>query len=402
MSPPAKRGWGLVTTTGVLTGFGHGFVAFAVSALLKPIALDLETSRGAVSTAIGLGRLASGIASPIVGRATDRSGARGVVVLGMVLTALGLVALGFVQTEATLYLAWSVLVSAGVAAGFTVALDKLVVASIRETRGMALAMRFSVAAVVSTLLVPFVTVLVDTVGWRNTCFIWALVILALLPIPLLTFERHTPPQPPASGIAKNSAGTVRSILVQPALWLIAFAFMAQAAVVTGLSVHLVPLMTDNGLTATVAGTLFGGMILLSVPVRLLAGVVADRAPISVLPIFLAILLVLEAVAIASFALAPSFATMLVVVLALGIGAGAPTLVVLLLCAHLFGEDRFATVQGALMFMQVPGTMVAPIVAGLVHDWTGSYQAAVAIFSIALGAAALAIGCVRVPVLAHRT
>ncbi|CAE7904378.1 dctM, partial [Symbiodinium necroappetens] len=294
MLPPAKRGWGLVTTTGVLTGFGHGFVAFAVSALLKPIALDLETSRGAVSTAIGLGRLASGIASPIVGRATDRSGARGVVVLGMVLTALGLVALGFVQTEATLYLAWSVLVSAGVAAGFTVALDKLVVASIRETRGMALAMRFSVAAVVSTLLVPFVTVLVDTVGWRNTCSIWALVILALLPIPLLTFERHTPPQPPASGIAKNSAGTVRSILVQPALWLIAFAFMAQAAVVTGLSVHLVPLMTDNGLTATVAGTLFGGMILLSVPVRLLAGVVADRAPISVLPIFLAILLVLEA------------------------------------------------------------------------------------------------------------
>lgn len=401
MSSSTKRGWGLVTTTGILTGFGHGFVAFAVSALLKPIALDLDTSRGAVSTAIGLGRLASGIASPIVGRATDRSGARGVVAFGMVLTAIGLAALGFVQTEATLYLAWSVLVSAGVAAGFTVALDKLVVGSIREKRGMALAVRFSVAALVSTLLVPFVTVLVDTVGWRNTCFIWALVVLALLPIPLLTFERHIPSKQSRNGAAKPSVGTVRSIVIRPAFWLIAFAFMAQAAVVTGLSVHLVPLMTDNGMTATFAGTLFGGMILLSVPVRLLAGVVADRMTIRVLPILLAALLALEGASIASFALVPSFATMLVVVVALGIGAGAPTLVVLLLCAHLFGEDRFATVQGALMFLQVPGTMVAPIIAGLTHDWTGSYQISVAIFSIALGAAALAMVCVRVPVLAHR-
>lgn len=391
MSASPRRGWTLVTTTGVLTGFGHGFVAFAVSALLKPIAVDLDTGRGAVSTAIGLGRLAAGVASPVVGRVTDRSGARNIVVFGMLLTALGLVALGFVQSPTTLYLAWSVLVSVGVAAGFTVALDKLVVGAIRERRGMALAVRFSVAAVVSTLLVPFVTILVDTVGWRNACFIWAAVVLALVPIPLLTFgnERAAP-----VSAAIPDGDSIKSVIRRPVFWLIAFAFMAQAAVVTGLSVHLVPLMTDNGLGAPIAGTIFGGMILLSIPVRLLAGHVADRAPIRVLPVFLAGLLLLEALAISSFAFAPSFATMLVVVVALGIGAGAPTLVVLLLCANLFGESKFATVQGSLMFLQVPGTMIAPIVAGLAYDWMGDYRGAIGLFAALLALAALAMALVR--------
>lgn len=395
MSLSPKRGWGLVTTTGVLTGVGHGFVAFAVSALLKPIALDLDTSRGAVSVAIGLGRLASGVASPLVGRVTDRSGARGVVVFGMALTAVGLVALAFVQSEATLYLAWSILVSVGVAAGFTVALDKLVMGRVRQNRGMALAVRFSVAALVSTVLVPVITILVETVGWRSTCLIWAGVVLALLPIPLLSFGSQAEAAPTAPDAPVPAAGTACEMFARPAFWLIAFAFMAQAAVVTGLSVHMVPLMTDNGLAAATAGTLFGGMILLSVPVRLLAGMVADRAPMRVLPLFLAGLLLLEAAAIASFVVLPGFATMLLTVVALGIGAGAPTLVVLLLCAHLFGESRFATVQGALMFLQVPGTMAAPIAAGFIHDATGSYRGAVALFAISLGLSAVAMLCVRV-------
>jgi MFS family permease len=392
-----RTGWGLVTTTGILTGFGHGFVAFAVSALLKPIALDLDTGRGAVSTAIGLGRLASGAVSPLVGQAVDRAGERLVVVSGMVLLAFGLVVLGLVQSDAALYFAWSVLVSVGVAAGFTVALDKLVVTANRERRGMALAVRFSVAAVVSTLLVPLVTILVDLVGWRNTCFIWAVMVLALLPIPLFTFGRTE--RRLRVGVTDKAAArprVVSAILAGRSFWHIAFAFMAQAAVVTGLSVHLLPLMTDAGLDAPLAGAIFGGMILLSIPVRLLSGRVADKAPARVLPLFLAGLFLFEAISIASYAIWPGFATMLIIIVAQGIGAGAPTLVVLLLCAHLYGERQFGTVQGLLMFFQVPGTAVAPILAGVFYDWHGDYRLPIAVFSGLLLAAALAMALVRVP------
>lgn len=389
MTEPQRSGWGLVATTGILTGMGHGFVAFAVSALLKPIALDLDTGRGMVSTAIGLGRFASGLVSPLVGRAADLSGSRRVVALGMVLTAIGLVALGFAQTETWLYLAWSVLISVGVAAGFTVALDKLVVATNPARRGMALAVRFSIAAVVSTLLVPTVTLLVESFGWRVTCFIWAGTLICMLPIPLLSFGKAGEGRSHMRGGAgsRRSVGT-REILRSTALWLVAIAFAAQAAVVTGLSVHLVPIMTDSGMPAAQAGFIFGAMILLSVPVRLVTGRIADRASPVLLPSLLAGLFVVQAICVALFAAWPGLISILILILAQGVGAGAPTLVVLLLCAHLFGEERFGSVQGLLMFFQVPGTATAPILAGVLYDQTGSYQLAIAIFAAMLVIAAI--------------
>lgn len=153
MTHNRKARWG-GATTGVLTGFGHGFAAFAVSSLLKPLSVDLDTGRGAFSIAIGLGRLIAGVASPTIGRIADARGPRGIVIAGMIISAVGLFGLGFVQNEVQLYLLWSVVFSIGVAAGFTVALDKLVVASMGKKRGMGLAVRFSISAVVSTLIVP--------------------------------------------------------------------------------------------------------------------------------------------------------------------------------------------------------------------------------------------------------
>lgn len=400
MTQNDKPRWGLVSATGVLTGLGHGFVAFAVSVLLNPLAADLGTGRGVISTAIGLGRLVSGVTSPIIGRITDLFGPRWIVVCGMVLMALGLMALGFVRSELGLYFAWSLLVSAGAAAGFTVALDKLVVATVRGKRGMALAVRFSVAAVVSTLLVPFVTVMVELLGWRITCFVWGGLMLLLIPVPLLWFRQDTVPRPvrpvtPAiAGSSPAADAGLRRVIRQPAYWVIAAAFTAQASVTTGLSVHLVPLMTDYGLDAVLAGGLFGLMILLSVPVRLLSGLVADRVHPRHLPLVLGGLLVIEGIAIGSFALAPGFVTMLVVIAALGIAAGAPTLLVLILCGELFGESHFATVQGSLMLLQVPGTMLAPIIAGYAYDFTGSYVGVIGGFAMLLVSGGVLLALLR--------
>lgn len=401
MNQNKGKRWGLISTTGVLTGFGHGFAAFAVSALLKPLALDLDTGRGAVSTAIGLGRLVSGLASPIVGRITDAHGPRLIVVAGMLLSALGLFALGFIRSEFELYIAWSLLFSAGVAAGFTVALDKLVVASVTEKRGMALAIRFSIAAIVSTLLVPVVTAMVEHIGWRQTCFVWGCVLLVLVPVPLIWFSAERLAAPRRDDAAADiqpaplpDPTSLGAVLRQPAFWMIAIALTAQAAVTTGLSVHLVPLMTDYGLDAVVAGTLFGGMILLTIPVRLLAGYIADRVEPRLLPYVLGGLLVIEGLAIGSFALAPGFATMLIVICALGIAAGAPMVLVLILCNELFGQSAFGAVQGSLMMIQVPGTMLAPIIAGYVYDFSGSYTGVIAGFGLVLVLGGALLGLLR--------
>ena len=328
---------------------------------------------------------------------TDAKGPRLVVVGGMLVSALGLFVLAFIRSEIELYIAWSLLFSAGVAAGFTVALDKLVVASVTHKRGMALAVRFSIAAIVSTLLVPIVTFMIEHIGWRQTCLVWGGVILLLIPVPLIWFqaERIAPPRasPPASDPAPSPKRTsVRSVLRRFDFWIIAIALTAQASVTTGLSVHLLPLMTDYGLDAVLAGTLFGGMILLTIPVRLLAGYISDRLEPRLLPFILGGLLVLEGIAIGSFAIAPGFATMLIVICALGIAAGAP-MVLVRSCASCSAE-RLCHRTSSLM-TQVPGTMLAPILAGYVYDFSGSYVGVIAAFGLTLVLGGSLLGLLRV-------
>src|SRR5690606_20073728 len=157
------------------------------------------------------------------------------------------------------------------------------------------------------------------------------------PAPETSPDIESAPLPDAKGL--------RTILRHAPFWIIALAMAAQASVTTGLSVHLVPLMTDYGLDRVVAGARFGGMILLTIPVRLLAGYIADRVQPRLLPLILGGLLILEGLAIGSFALAPGFVTMLVVICALGIAAGAPMVLVLILCNELFGQSAFGAVQG---------------------------------------------------------
>lgn len=376
------RRWSLVATTGVLTGFGHGFAAFAVSALLKPVAVDLDTGRGAISIAVGLGRLFGGLASPSIGRATDNYGSRRVVIGGMLVAVFGLLCLAFVQNTWQLYLAWSVVFSLGVSTGFTVALDKLVVVAMGGKPGMGLAVRFSISAVVSTLIVPIVATMIATWGWRVTCLIWAGVVLAMIPAPWFFFDRHIP-SPPKTAAEKAKDDSQPHLLRSISFWLIALALAAQAGVTTGLSVHMVAMLTDAGLDAVVAGSLFGAMILMSVPVRVLAGYIADRAKPHQLPMLLGGLLVAEGMVMGLFAIWPGVPSMLGVILALGIAAGAPLLISLVLCSVLFGQTRFGEVQGWLMMFQVPGATLAPIVAGYAFDFTGTYVPVVGAFAIAL-------------------
>lgn len=373
MTATARARWIVVSATGVLTGLGHGFGAFAVSALLKPLAVDLDTGRGAVSTAIGLGRLVSGLASPLVGRATDRWGTRWISIVGIIVAAIGLLLLGFVRNEFELYIAWSVVFSIGTAIGFTVTLDKLVVTTLSERRGMALAIRFSIAAVVSTFVVPTVSYMVDTVGWRQTSIVWGFVLLAMVAVPLVWFRDQNIQTTSIRPALTDAVPVQRSVLRDRNFWVIGLALAAQAGVTTGLSVHLVSIMTDHGLAATSAGSLFGLMILLSIPVRILSGYVADKFATRILPIVLGLLLVLEALAIASFAWEPGLLSLITLIGAMGVAAGAPTLLVLVLCSKLFGESKFATIQGSLMLMQVPATMVAPMAAGYLYDYTGNYE-----------------------------
>lgn len=377
----AWKRWGVVGASGALTGVGQGFVAFAISSLVKPIAGDLAVGRGTVSMAIGLGRLMSGLLAPVAGHLSDRFGPRLPIISGMFLLALGLALMTLIKTAIGLVLVWSVLVSVGVALGFMVALDKLVVQSTVHRRGLALAVRFSVVGLVTALLIPLVATLLNRFGWRATCLIWSALIFSLIPLAMIVFRdskvaddsRHRPAQP--KPVKNDIQIGWRSMVSGRAFWLLGLGFMAQASINSGLTVHLMPLVTDQGHSERIAAVLLSSLILLSIPVRLLTGTLSDHLTSRVLVIGFGGMLIVESFSLIWFGTWPSLPGLIAMLAMLGISVGAGTLIVMVLVSRLYGEHRFGSVQGSLMLLQVPGTTLAPILAGYAFDMTGSYQLA---------------------------
>ena len=371
-----RRKWSVVGASGVLTGIGHGFGQVAVTAILKPIAEELGLSRAAVSSAFSAGRLVAGGMSLVAGHAVDRLGSRRVVAVGTVVVALGLVLVAMAQGLLGLTLAWALVVSAGTALAFTVAMDRTVVAHAPEGRGFALAIRFTIVALITTVQLPAIVWIVESYGWRAACLTWAGLLILTLPLPLLLFEDAAPPHQ----TDRTAAGmTLAEAMRTRTFWLIAFAYMAMAGTISGVSLHSIPMLTDRGWSVAAAGGVVGLLILLSIPARLLTGIYSDRLPDWALPRLLGFVLIAFSVTLFADAVFRSDASALVVLLSKGIATGAPTVLILMICVTRFGQTSVGRVQGALMALQVPGTFLAPIVAGYVHDVTDSYAGAMAIF-----------------------
>lgn len=386
MTPELRRQWAIVGASGLLTGMGHGFVQVAVSAILKPVAADLALSRAGVSGAIALGRLVQGLVSLGAGHGVDRLGSRRVVAVGTAVMALGLGLTALAEGALGLYLAWGLLVSAGTSLAFTVAMDRTVLANVEARRGLALAVRFTVVALVTTLQLPLIVWIVTAHGWRAACLTWAVLLLLTLPLPLLLFEGARAPKSETDAPSMS----LRRALATRDYWIIAFAYMAMAGTISGLSVHAIPMMTDRGWSLAGASAVVAALILLSVPARLATGLLSDRLAPRAMPRLLGAVLATLGLTILADAVWRSEASLLAMMLAKGAATGVPTVMILMIAVARFGRENIGAIQGSFMLCQVPGTMSGPVLAGWVYDTTGSYASALAVFAGMLLAAGLAL------------
>lgn len=387
-----RRKWAIVVTSGVLTGLGHGFVQTGVSALLKPVAADLDMSRAGVSSAIALGRLVGGIMSFVSGHSVDRWGSRRVVLAGTILLALGCLLVSGVTSPAGLFIAWGIVVSAGTSMAFTVAMDRTVVANVDTGRGFALAVRFVVVALVTTAQLPLIVWLISDLGWRTACAIWSAVLLLTLPLTHALFEDGLPVTK-GEGEADRTV-PLRQALRQRSYWILAFAYMATATTISALSVHSIPMLTDRGWTLSGAGLIVGTLILFSIPARLMTGLFADRLPSVTLARILGVTLLFLGGAVLTDAWVQSDASLVAMMLAKGVASGVPTVMILVISVAQFGRASVGAIQGSLMFLQVPGTMAGPVLLGWTHDVSGTYAPALVGVAVLLLGAGLTLQFMR--------
>jgi sugar phosphate permease len=414
-------GWWIVLVTGILSGLGIGFITYGFSALFKPIAAELGFTRAATSFAAGIGRLEGGFDAPITGWFVDRFGPRWVMVVGIMVMSLGLALMNFISSLLTYYIVWGLIVSVGQNVSLTVTVDKTLTNWFVKKRGLAVGIKFALIGLIGVLILPVVTWLCVTYGWRFTCLIWAAVMLLGVPLAGFFVKQKRPEYygllpdgaqvGPASeekskttidrGIEYASSFqetefTLRQAMRTSAYWILVVIYGCHMIIAGGLTIHCIPFLTDMGISPTIAGGMMGIMVFSTIPSRFLSGYLADRTTKGRLQFLLAGSFALEVIGFSAFLFYPTIQTVYILLITYGLGSGAPTTMIIVMLGRYFGRKAYGSIYGTSNLFRMPVSLLAPVFTGWVFDRTGSYKIAIMIFMLIALLATLIICFIRPP------
>ena len=251
--------WRAVSVLGITQIITWGILFYPPVLTLPLIAADHGWSTSFAMGGFSLGLFVAGLVAPRVGALIDRHGGHVVMPVGSLIAATGVVALVYADHWVAYLAVWMVLGVAMAAQLYDAAFATLGRifggASRRPITTLTLAGGFA-----STVGWPVARLLLDTVGWRGTYLVYAVVLVAVA-APLHAFalpRRHAESEAP-----KASAPTTPATVYPAGGWvfvLVATAFGAYAFVPSGLSAHLLAIFGRAGIdagTVVLIGALFG-------------------------------------------------------------------------------------------------------------------------------------------------
>jgi MFS family permease len=392
---PIFYGWWVVGAFSVTTFISTG-VRHAVGPFLKPIVDDLGLDRASFSAVIALSLLLYGLFMPLAGMALDRFSVRAVTSVGTVLLVISLVLTAMVRNVWEFAAVYGVLVPLGLAGTGPVIASGVVARWFSKRRGTALSVLGSASMTGMSLLVPAVTWLILTTGWRTTYVLIAGLVLALvLPLCLLVV-RDSPESVglTADGAAPrtgDSAAPVERVTAGEALQTLAFWQLAGSFFTCGfsmslLSAHGIPMLTDHGYSPMFASWALGVLGGSAIGFTVMLGALSDR--LGRRPV-LAAIYAGRIFIFAGFFLIRDNPTAILMVAVLGgitmAGTGSMTSA---LTADIYGRFSVSSVFGLIFLVHQTGSALGSWLAGALFETTGGYGPAYALACVFLAGAAI--------------
>jgi MFS family permease len=397
LSPP-EYGWVVVVAiTTVLTATAGSRFLFGV--VLKPLQEEFGWSRSALSLATTLHMVGLCLYQPIVGRLSDRVGARPLFIVGTALLAISLIPLSFVTELWQIYLIYGFLMAVGLAAVSPVNVTPLVSRWFTARRGTALAIATSGAAFGQLLIVPVAAWILTKTDWQAPFQMLAAVLLfVMLPIAIL-FIKEPPADlrhEPRTGISSaepewERTTSLREALSAQSFWLLAFGFWTCGFTMAFANVHFMAYADDMGMQEVRAANVIAVTAVCSIVGSILLGLAADRRS---RPQVLGFTYFLRAISFLFLLALPKDNLIFFYALVLGISWTATTPLTAAISADLYGRANLGVIFGTMFTFMNLGMGVGSLLDGVVYDVTGGYNVALVI-NAALGILA-AISVLGVP------
>ncbi|QHC25632.1 MFS transporter [Streptomyces sp. GS7] len=280
-----------------------GFVIALMSSAIKntvsvfyvSMSQDFSVSRGTFAIAPSVFMLTYAIASPALGFAADRMGARRSLAGGLVLGGAMFLAGGVVSSFAL----FSVVYGVGLAIAYTavsyvplgVLVDELFPP---HRRGLTYAILMNGTAVGFIALVPLWIYVEHSTSWRTVFIVLGVVMVALMLLSLLLLpgEKRAPEETAraaeqagrATGEGQTTGGAgaparggmFGAVLRSPVFWTVSLAFVGCGVTMSFVDVHLVASLDSHGLGGGTASTTMAILGAAEIVGSLIAGYLCDR------------------------------------------------------------------------------------------------------------------------------
>ena len=387
-------GWWIVLATHVICMIGYGTWLYSFGVFFKPMSAEFGWTRAMTAGAYSLRSIEGGIASPVVGWAVDKYGARGVILLGAIISGASFALMPLVDSLLGFYLVYGILLSTGMSAMLYLPAWTVIAKWFKRRLSLAMAVLAVGAGVGGLICAPASAYLIERFGWRSA-FVILGVVIWVVAIPLTLVVRNSPAEmglardgdplpaarpeedgsPPDAkredpGSPAPGEYTLTQALKSSVFWLLALAFFFFGMAHSTVTVHTVPALTDAGFSETTAAFSFGLLTLVSVIGRLAFGFLGDH--LSKRYLFM-VAYALTGLGLLVLMNARTMPMVYLFIFLFGVGFGGTVPLMPAIRAEYFGTTALGKIQGfmnpALMFASALG----PIFAGLVFDATGTYR-----------------------------
>lgn len=406
---PFFYGWVVVAIVFVTMGIGVN-VRTAFSLLFPAILDEYGWDRATTAAAFSIGFAVAAFLSPLVGKLLEYMAPKYLLSISAISVSLGLVLSTYATVPWHFYLTLGVLmVGTGIVVTY-VGQSMFLPNWFQRKRGLAIGLAFSGVGIGSIVLMPLIQETIELEGWRQACWLMAILLLTIV-LPLNFFLQRKQPAdigllPDGDASPEYARATGQKIAADPVVdkewvetdwtlvkamktatfWWMSLACSSALYVWYGVQVHQTKYLIEIGYSDIEAAFALGLVGFAGVLSQIYLGHLSDRIgrewvwSISTLGFMISCFLLLEMEA------TPSLAMMYAMVILQGVGYGLAT-VYGSMPADVFQGKGYGVIFGTISTMALIGGAVGPWLTGLFYDNSGNYHLA---FHVIIGMSALSI------------
>ncbi len=380
-------GW-YVLAAGFFLLFFRAGARFSFGIMFKPMIAELGWNRASISSAFFLYMVFFALSMSVAGKLYDRYGPRWVIFISTILLAAGYISTAWVDRLWHFYLFYGLLTAVGTGGASVPLIAALMSRWFARRRGLVISLALSGNCLGQFALVPVINWFVLTYGWRLSYIMMGVVILAgntLLAFAVIKGDPEDMGLKPYGVDAPDEGGSSRQPEDRPSqpddlnlpqaaktrsFWLFLTMMFVCGSGDFLVAAHLIPFVTDYGVSPTAAANMMAWFGLMSMGGILIAGPASDlignKIPIALtfalrLVLFLMVLKYHSPTVLFIFAAGFGF-TLLIT---------APLTTTL--TGRLYGFTHVGLISGFITTIHHLGGGFWAYVGGVLFDKTGSYQ-----------------------------